>query len=133
MTSKQKHEIAVINNSQINENLLFTRVAEIIENRKYRAAMYANQESVLMFWEIGKYIGSVLLGGERAGYGKQIVVPLAQQLGWSQFSSVSYQSLIHSYPSGRSFTDASISIVVRRLMPTIAAIRNPPLRIRLSR
>jgi len=25
------------------------------------------------------YSGSVLLGGERAGYGKQIVVPLAQQ------------------------------------------------------
>ena len=35
---------------------------------------------ILMFWEVGKHIGSVLLGGERAEYGKRIVVPLAQQL-----------------------------------------------------
>ena len=55
------------------------------ENRKLRAQAQANQESVLMFWEIGKYIGSILLGDERAGYGKQIVVTLAQQLSWSHF------------------------------------------------
>ena len=46
---------------------------------------YMNHENVLMFWEVGKYIGSVLLGNERAKYGKQIVVPLAQQLSWSHF------------------------------------------------
>jgi len=59
---------------------LFDSVSAIIENRKFRAQAQANQESIIMFWEIGKYISSVLLGGERAGYGKQIVVSLAQQL-----------------------------------------------------
>ena len=33
-----------------------------------------------MYWEVGQYIGSVLLGGERAKYGKKIVVKLSQQL-----------------------------------------------------
>ena len=64
----------------IDESTLFDSVSAIIENRKFRAQAQANQESIIMFWEIGKYISSVLLGGERAGYGKQIVVSLAQQL-----------------------------------------------------
>jgi len=42
--------------------------------------MYANREVTLMYWEIGRYIGSVLLGGERAEYGKKIVIKLSQQL-----------------------------------------------------
>ncbi|MDR2561889.1 MAG: hypothetical protein LBC63_08995, partial [Holophagales bacterium] len=54
----------------VDENTLFARVAEIIENRRSRAGAYANREVTLMYWEIGRHIGSVLLGGERAGYGK---------------------------------------------------------------
>jgi hypothetical protein len=38
-----------------------------------------------MFWEVGQCIGSVLLGGERAAYGRRIVGTLAQQLSWSHF------------------------------------------------
>ena len=42
--------------------------------------MYANREVTLMYREIGRYISSVLLGGERAEYGRKIVTPLASQL-----------------------------------------------------
>ena len=76
--SKKEQELAVQRKTPIDEIALFKQVSAIIENRKLRAQVQANQESVLMFWEIGKYIGSVLLGGERAGYGKQIVVILAR-------------------------------------------------------
>jgi hypothetical protein len=75
-----KSLIIAKNAKKIDSAVLFERVSSIIENRKFRAQAQANQEGILMFWEIGKYIGSVLLGGERAGYGKQIVVTLAQQL-----------------------------------------------------
>jgi predicted nuclease of restriction endonuclease-like (RecB) superfamily len=33
-----------------------------------------------MYWEIGRHIGSVLLGGERAGYGKKIFSTLSRKL-----------------------------------------------------
>jgi len=33
-----------------------------------------------MYWEIGRYIGSVLLGGERAEYGKKIFATLSRKL-----------------------------------------------------
>ncbi|MDR2716713.1 MAG: PDDEXK nuclease domain-containing protein [Treponema sp.] len=66
--------------SSSNENSLFTHVSKIIEKRKNRAGMYANREVTLMYWEIGRYIGSVLLGGERAEYGKKILATLSQEL-----------------------------------------------------
>jgi hypothetical protein len=50
---------------EVDAATLFERVAAIIENRKYRAGALANREVTLMNWEIGQYIGSVLLGGER--------------------------------------------------------------------
>jgi hypothetical protein len=65
---------------QVDESSLFSRIAEIIETRKTRAAAYANSEVTLMYWEIGRYINSVLLGGERAEYGKRIVSTLSTQL-----------------------------------------------------
>jgi len=77
---KLKKELAIPEATDINETALFKNVSAIIENRIRRTHVQVNQENVLMFWEVGKYIGSVLLGGERAGYGKQIVVTLAQQL-----------------------------------------------------
>ena len=75
-----KKGLTVQGEKQIDKVILFEHVSSIIESRKQRAQVQVNQESVLMFWEIGKYIDSVLLGGERAKYGKQIVVTLSQQL-----------------------------------------------------
>jgi hypothetical protein len=78
MTKKKK--VPALKTPQIDENSLFAHVSKIIEKRKNRAGMYANREVTLMYWEIGRYIGSVLLGGERAEYGRKIVVTLSQQL-----------------------------------------------------
>jgi predicted nuclease of restriction endonuclease-like (RecB) superfamily len=64
----------------IDETVLFERVTAIIENRKFRAASYANSETTLMFWEVGQYVDSVLLDGDRAAYGRRIVATLSQQL-----------------------------------------------------
>jgi predicted nuclease of restriction endonuclease-like (RecB) superfamily len=64
----------------IDEAILFKNISKIIESRKNRAGAYANREVTLMYWEIGRYICSVLLGGERAGYGKQILATLSQEL-----------------------------------------------------
>ena len=70
----------VQNEVQVDENSLFARVAEIIETRKTRAGAYANREVTLMYWEIGRYINTVVLDDERAEYGKRIVATLSQQL-----------------------------------------------------
>ena len=53
------------------EDIIFSNVAQIIENRKFNAVSAANSQVILMFWEIGTYINSVVLGMARAEYGKR--------------------------------------------------------------
>ena len=108
--AKKKQELAVQGNNQIDETALYKHISAIIENRKTRAQARANQESVLMFWEIGKYIGSVLLGGERAGYGKQIVVTLAQQLQEKYGSSFEYSNITRMIKFAARFSDFEILV-----------------------
>jgi predicted nuclease of restriction endonuclease-like (RecB) superfamily len=62
------------------ENSLFSNVAQIIEKRKINIVSTVNSQIVLMFWEIGTYINTTILGLERAEYGKKIVATLSRQL-----------------------------------------------------
>ena len=78
--SKKKQEITLPDKLQIDEHSLFARVAEIIETRKTRAGAYANREVTLMYWEIGRYINSVVLEGRRAEYGQKILTTLSAKL-----------------------------------------------------
>jgi predicted nuclease of restriction endonuclease-like (RecB) superfamily len=89
---------------------LFTHISAIIENRKIRAQRRANQEGVLMFWEIGKYIGSVLLGGGRAGYGKQVVMTLAGQLKERYGNSFEYTNVTRMIKLAERLPDVEIVV-----------------------
>jgi len=62
------------------ENVIFAKVAQIIETRKFNAKSAANSQVVLMFWEIGKYINTVILGASRAEYGKKILSTVSTKL-----------------------------------------------------
>jgi len=74
------NDISPVGETTVNETQIFRRVSRIIENRKARAAAFANREVSLMYWEIGQYVNSVVLDGGRAAYGKKIVSALATQL-----------------------------------------------------
>jgi len=63
-----------------------------------------------MFWEVGKYIGSILLDGERAGYGKKIVVTLAQQLQTKYGSSFDYSNVTRMIKFAARFPDVRIVV-----------------------
>jgi len=84
---KIKKDIVVKENTLINENSLYERVVKIIENRKYRAVTHANQETTMMFWEIGHHINSTVLDNNRATYGKKILTALAAKL-MSKFGNI---------------------------------------------
>jgi hypothetical protein len=72
--------LAVNGAAAIDEAALLERVVAIIENRKSRAGAYANREVTLMYWEVGKYVSSVVLDYKRGEYGKRILATLSQQL-----------------------------------------------------
>jgi predicted nuclease of restriction endonuclease-like (RecB) superfamily len=91
--SKKKAGIAASSGEAIDEAVLFERIAAIIEIRKTRAGAYTNREVTLMYWEVGHYINTILLDGERAEYGKRIVATLARQLQAKYGNSFDYSNV----------------------------------------
>ena len=51
--SKKENELAVKNETQVDDLLLLEKVSSIIETRKARAGAYANSEVTLMYWKSG--------------------------------------------------------------------------------
>jgi len=78
--ARKDAEIVASGENAMDEAALYEHVAEIIECRKARAGAHVNREVTLMYWEIGKLVGSVLLDGERAEYKKRIMAKLSNQL-----------------------------------------------------
>jgi hypothetical protein len=62
-----------------------------------------------MYWEVGRYIGSVLLGGEKSKYGKQILATLSQEL-------------MKRYGSGFEYTKITRMIKFAELFPKIKIV-----------
>jgi predicted nuclease of restriction endonuclease-like (RecB) superfamily len=96
------------NKTQIDENSLFVRVAEIIENRKQRAGSFANREVTLMYWEIGQHINTVVLDSKRAEYGKKILTTLAAKLVDKYGNSFSERNLYRMTLFAERFSDMEI-------------------------
>jgi predicted nuclease of restriction endonuclease-like (RecB) superfamily len=93
---------------EVDEAALFERITAIIENRKYRAAAHANQETTLMFWEIGEYINQTVLDSQRAAYGKKILTELAAKLMARYGNNFSERNLYRMTLFAERFTDAEI-------------------------
>ena len=80
MSKVTKHKNGFQKTDIEQENVIFSNVAQIIENRKFNAISATNSQVILMFWEIGDYINSVILGMERAEYGKKILSTVSTKL-----------------------------------------------------
>ena len=69
---------------------LIADVRQLIDTARQRVALAVNAELTRLYWQIGRRIGTELLQGQRADYGKQVVAELARQLtvdfgkGWSE-------------------------------------------------
>jgi hypothetical protein len=54
------------------ENYHFPQIATIIEKKINMADARVNNETVMMFWGIGHFINTPIIGDNRAEYGKRI-------------------------------------------------------------
>lgn len=113
MSKRKKEELSVVQ-PPIDENQLFARVTEIIENRKYRAVTHANRETTMMFWEVGQYINTVILGEKRAAYGKKVLTNLATRLTANYGRNFAERNLYRMMLFAERFIDAEI-------LPTLSA------------
>lgn len=116
--AKKKSQSLVTQSAEttIDEATLFECVSAIIENRKARAGAYANREVTLMYWEVGQHIDSVLLGGERAAYGKKILVTLSQNLIAKYGAGFEYTKLTRMIKFSKVFNDAEIVATLSQVL-----------------
>ncbi len=67
-------------NPTISQEMIFYKIAHLIENARNKIATTINQEMVLLYWNIGKTIKEEVIKSDRAEYGKQVVQTLSKQL-----------------------------------------------------
>jgi hypothetical protein len=65
---------------QKTEQILFADLSQLIEQSKKFIIVQANSVMTMLYWHVGKRINEDVLQNRQADCGKQIVVPLAQQL-----------------------------------------------------
>jgi predicted nuclease of restriction endonuclease-like (RecB) superfamily len=110
--AKKKNELVSAESTQleqqVDETQLFERVSAIIENRKATASSYVNREITLMYWEVGRYISSVVLDGERGKYGKQIFSTLSRKLISAYGKTFDTENLYRMTRFARLFSDFGI-------------------------
>ena len=83
---------------------LVTELRQLIDSARRRAAVAVNAELTLLYWHVGERIHREILGGQRAGYGDEVVAALARQLsaeygrGWSARQLRLCIRFAHTYP-----------------------------------
>ena len=92
VVSSKQSKNSMITSSKLSKQLVDTLLNDLrilIEQARSRAAQRINDEIVVLNWEIGNRIHKEILQEERAQYGEQIVIKLAEQL------SVEYGRAFH--------------------------------------
>jgi predicted nuclease of restriction endonuclease-like (RecB) superfamily len=93
---------------------LLADLRQLITHARQSAAVAVNAALTLMYWRIGQRIRTEVLGGERAGYGEQIVSTLSGQLSAEFGRSFSEKNLRHMLRFAEAFPDEAIVSTLSR-------------------
>jgi len=81
------------NNPPLVPKDLLGDIRKLIEETRSAVARTVNTGLTMLYWRIGKRINEEILNGERAGYGRQILATLSQELTRDYGRGFSYSSL----------------------------------------
>jgi hypothetical protein len=87
---------------------LIADVRRMIEETRTAVAVTVNAGLTILYWRIGKRISEEILKGERAGYGRQILATLSQELFGEYGPGFSEQNLRHMLKFVEAFPDPEI-------------------------
>lgn len=67
-------------NNALDQTQLFSNVRQLIDDAKRNVAVQVNSTMTMLYWHIGRTINEHILGGERADYGKKVIINLSRRL-----------------------------------------------------
>lgn len=104
----QKSEIAIT----ANEQRLYKKLAEMIEQSKQQAYSAVNSAMTLLFWRVGNRINQEILGNQRAEYGKRIVPTVSAQLEKAYGRNFTEKNVRRMLKFAEQFTDFNIVVLL---------------------
>jgi predicted nuclease of restriction endonuclease-like (RecB) superfamily len=90
------------------KKLLFQDVTRLIEESRSFVATTINATLTMLYWKIGARINDEILNNKRAGYGKQIVATLSQQLERLHGKGFNHSALSRMIKFAELFPDESV-------------------------
>lgn len=100
---------------QTSSNILFDKIVRLVENTKKKVAVFLNQETTLMYWEIGNYIVVEFKEKDKIVYGKQILATLSQQLTLKFGKGYSYSAITRMVKVAECFDESKIATLSQQL------------------
>lgn len=97
-----------------NEARLYDDVCNIIDEARYRVAVYVNSEASMMNWNVGKRIKEDILNNKRADYGQQVIKRLAKKLIQRYGNGWGFQKLQHCVRAAYTFSEDEIIYATQR-------------------
>jgi hypothetical protein len=98
------------------EAVLLDDLRHLIDEARSAVAVAVNAGLTMLYWHVGKRINDEILGGERAGYGKEIVATLSRQLAAKYGNSFSEKNLRRMIQFAEVFPDEQIVVsLIRQL------------------
>jgi predicted nuclease of restriction endonuclease-like (RecB) superfamily len=110
--------------------MLYGNIAELIKQAKTKVAITANTELAMLYWKVGKSVHQFVLQGNRATYGKQIIINLSEMLTLNFGSGWSDKHLRHCLRTAETIEEEQIIYALRRQLSwthikTISYEENP--------
>ena len=99
--------------NEIQGSNLLGEIRALIESGRQQVAVTVNAAMTMLYWQIGKRIKEEVLYDQRAEYGQQIVVSLAQQLTLEYGRGWSARHLHHCLRFAETFPDIQIVNALR--------------------
>jgi len=129
MTISQKQNTPL----QITIEPLVQQLRELIENTRQRVASVVSDETTQLYWNVGHAINTFVLQGNRAEYGKQIVVSVSRQLVEEYGSGFEEKNLRRMMQFSTEYQEFEIVVTLSRQLPWSHIIALIPIREPLKR
>lgn len=94
--------------SQATSEILLQDLRRMIEEARQGVASTINTALTMLYWHVGNRINQEIIKGERAGYGKEILATLSQELVNEYGKGFSYSSLTRMIKFCDTFPDTKI-------------------------
>lgn len=112
---------------------LLSELRQLIDEARRSAAVAVNAGLTLLYWRIGQRIHVEVLGGQRAGYGEQMISTVSRQLSREFGRSFSEKNLRRMVQFAEVFTDEAIVVSLIRQLSWTHFVALIPLKDPLAR